>query len=87
MKIIRVLEKGSGSIFSSNSGSWFPVGTVLPDVQVEKDLHALSVHIFNCTCNTWTVNNMLKNGFLAPTETDGVYEITHYARTVICADK
>lgn len=82
-KILKILKKHDGLIFGTQSGSWFPVGTELPEPPVESELHSLSVGIFNCTCNTYTIRNMIQQGLLEPAEVEGVYKMTDLAEDII----
>ncbi|PIE90214.1 MAG: hypothetical protein CR997_07420 [Acidobacteria bacterium] len=83
MKILKVLSRSGGEIFGTNSGSWFPTGTQLPEPRVEFELLTLSVQIFNCTCNTWTVRNMVKAGYLEPTDKPNTFRMTDFGRQIV----
>jgi len=82
-KILKVLLAHDAKIFGTLSGSWFLEGTVLPDPPVESELNRLSVEQFNCTCNWWTVRNMVRQGFLEPTEREREYQLTERAQHYI----
>lgn len=79
-RILKVIAEKGGTLFGTNSGCWFPGGTILPDPPVETELHRLSVQLLNCTCNTWTVKKMVKRGFLEPTGEPNVFKITEKAK-------
>jgi hypothetical protein len=75
-KVLRVLATRSCAIQQTGSGVWLPTDAPVNPEATERELLVRSVTVFGCTVNGFTIDKLVRSGYLAPTEDPQMFILT-----------